>query len=48
MQADEDENAYEDEDEDEDGEWLEADKEGEQQALPDRRTIVLDSLSIDT
>ena len=48
MQADEDEDAYEDEDEDEDEKWLEAEKEGEPQALPDRRTIVLDSVSIDT
>ena len=54
IQADEDEDAYEneyvdeDEDEDEDEEWLEAEKEGEPQALPDRRTIVLDSVSIDT
>ena len=53
IQADEDEDAYEneyvdeDEDEDEDEEWLEAEKEGEPQALPDRRTIVLDSVSID-
>ena len=56
MQADEDENAYEDEDEDEDEDddkdenekWLEAEKEGEPQALPDWRTIVLNSVSIDT
>ena len=50
IQADEDEDAYEDEnkDEEEDEEWLEAEKEGKPQALPDRRTIVLDSVSIDT
>ena len=42
MQADEHEG------EDEDEEWLEAEKEGEPQALPDLRTIVLDSISIDT
>ena len=50
MQADEDNDAYEDEDEneDEDEEWQEAEKEGEQQAHSDRRTIVLESVSIDT
>ena len=50
MQADDDEDAYEEEDKDEeeDEEWLEAEKEGEPQALPDRRKIVLDSVSIDT
>ena len=37
-----------DEDEDEDAERLEAETEGEPQGLPDRRTIVLDSVSIDT
>ena len=54
MQADEDEDAYENEneneneEENEDGEWLEAEKEGEPQAHPDWRTIVLYSVSIDT
>ena len=54
VQADEDEDAYEDEDENEDedvdgdAEWLEAGKEGEPQGLPNRRMIVLDSVSIDT
>ena len=48
MQADEDEDAYEYEDENENEEWLQAEKEGEPQALPDWRTIVLDSVSIDT
>ena len=46
IQADEDEDAYEDDDEDE--EWLEVEKEGEPQRLPYRRTIILDSVSIDT
>ena len=48
MQADEDEDTYEDEDVDENEEWLEAEKEGEPQALSDWRTIVLDSVSVDT
>ena len=48
MQADEYEDTDEDEDENENEEWLEAEKEGEAQALPAGGTIVLDSVSTDT
>ena len=37
-----------DENKNEDEEWLEAEKEGEPQPLPDWRTIVLNSVSTDT